>query len=655
MSLSSSSVNRSALLIGSICSSICVVYQSLYRAVPSNIDLFTGLPLGKEFAHPGLYSPYDLVVSSGIRGPFYLYKYLGGFLYSINANVDIVWQCFFVCFLFLTFLALWLLSFELTQDLFSSALVLAFLAVAHPLRGSLHAADVPIQSFVTALAAMPFALLAIVLVIRKQFFAAMALSGLVFNLHPYVGLLTGSAVATGIFLKSGMTLGKRILWIIGGSLLGLPNAIYILTHLSSNFSGVGYNFYAQLRLYALHVFAEDYWREGYGWFFANLAGAVWFSRYIDPWKRRMVWALFMCWFALMGLYIFNSYFTKNTAILLMFLMRATYFIKPIIFIYVIHGIRRWRGELETNDHSIRWWMPWEISAAVFLLFVSSILPMRFAVPADAMALLAYGFLVRLIRPRPARIRLFFASVLPIASSALILLGLLWLPVFSENKEPVENFIVGGVVFLSLFMLIALQRTETTTHVIESGVPEKSPMRIIMAVCAVLAIHQLVISFYDKQIPFVPDFAGIKQRIFIHQAPHSSAALMQWARTSTPQSSLFAICPDEWDDLAGFRLIAERGIFITIVEVNQLSLDAAIYNQGHERLLSLGTKFPNRREYDTRGYYELGPSDLKKLREEHVDYMVFKRSLLHGYLSTLPASYSDAHYVVVDLHNVAFPQ
>lgn len=101
--------------------------------------------------------PYDLIVSSGIRGPFHLYKHLGGFLYQNNVNVNLVWHSLFLGFLFLTFLAFWFLSFELTGDSLSSALVLPMIAVTHPLRGSLHAAAVPLAAFVTALAAMPFA------------------------------------------------------------------------------------------------------------------------------------------------------------------------------------------------------------------------------------------------------------------------------------------------------------------------------------------------------------------------------------------------------------------------------------------------------------------------------------------------------------------
>ncbi len=649
--LTPSKNHRSVPLIGFLCSLLCVVYQSLYRAVPSNGDLLTGLPIGKELAHPGTYSPYDLIVSSGIHAPFYLYKYLGGFLYSLNANVDVVWQCFFLFFLFLTFVALWYLALELTNDLLSSALVLAFIAVAHPLRGSLHAAAVPLASFVTALSAMPFALAAIILLLRRQFFASMLLSGFVFDLHPYVGVLTGLAVATGIFFRSEKSLGVRVGMIGCGALLGLPNAVYILAHLTSNFSNVGYDFYSQLRLYALHVFVEDYWRDGYGWFFINLAGAVWFARYVDGWKRQTVWTLFACWFVLMAIYVFNSYVTKNTAILLMFLLRATYFIKPIIFVVVVHGIRRWRSELQEGSSSQSWWSPWEMSAAVCLLFFSSILPMKFAVAADAMALLAYGLMIRLSPLRTTRPRYVIASMVPVALLLLLAFAFVQFPIFSAHAELTEDLIVGAVVLYALFLFVVFYNDPGITVVPREAMVEgQRATTIAFSVLTVFIIHNLIISINDRQAPFIPDFEGITRRIFIHHAPPASAALVQWARTATPQQSLFAICPDDWDDFGGFRLAAERGLYITLVEVNQLSLDAAIYNQGHHRILALGTKFPQRGEYDTRGYYELNPADLRRLGEtEHIDFMIFRKSLLHQNVSALPVAYSDERFIVVNLH------
>jgi uncharacterized membrane protein len=301
-------------------------------------------------------------------------------------------------------------------------------------------------------------------------------------------------------------------------------------------------------------------------------------------------------------------------------------------------------------------MPWELTAAVGLLFFSSILPMKYAVAADALALLAYGFMARLAIIRSTTVRSALTTIVPVAGVLLLLFGSVQIPAFSAHGELVENFIVTVVVLYALFFLIAFRKQDMIfPAAIEDHAGEKSAPAIALAVFTILVIHNLIISVNDRQFPFVPDFAGIKQRIFIHQAPPSTAALMKWARTSTPQTSLFAICPDEWDDFGGFRLVAERGLYITIVEVNQLSLDAAVYNQGHQRVLALGTRFPRRREYDTRGYYDLSLLDLKSLVEtEHIDFMVFRRSSLHGFLNTVRTAYSDEHYIVVDLHSLTLP-
>lgn len=644
---------RSRLALGSFVSFLCVLYQSLYRAVPSNADLMTALPIAREFAQRGLYSPYDLIVSSGMREPYHLYKYLGGFLYQLHANVDLVWEMFFLAFLFFTFLAIWYLSVELTSNNLSSAFVLAIIAVAHPLRGSLHASAVPQAAFVVAMAAMPFALWAIILFLRKRFLAAMALSGLVFNLHPYIGLLTGSAIGVALLCVSEESVGKRFRVVIAGSLFALPNIIYILTHLPSNFSSVGYDFYAQFRLYAMHAFIEDHWREGYGWFFMNIAGAIWFSRYIDEWKRRAVWMLFACWFMLMGAYAFNSYVTKNTSILLMFLFRATYFIKPIVFIFVVHGIRRWREELKAIPSSGSWWKPWELSAAILILFVSAILPMKFAVAADVLAMIAYASILDLMNRGTRYMRLLQGGMFGICVLSLVVVFGLGLSRIGVESEIAENVIVGIVVACSL-ILIGVFRKDPRTIPSLSGESsaDVSASRLIAATIGILMFHHLIISLKDWNIPLFPDIAGMKERIMMHKAPERSAALMRWARTDTPERSLFVVPPDDFADFGAFRLVTGRSLFVTIVEVNQLSLDASVYRQAHERVLELGVTFPERRKYDVNGYYDLSLQTLRKLaRGGHADYIVFDKNRLHSPVALLPTVYHDENFVVINPHDI----
>ena len=634
---------------------MCVIYQSLYRAVPSNGDLWTGLPIGEEFARPGLFSQFDLIVSSGMRSPYHLYKYLGGFLVQMHSDVDLIWHSFFLMFLFLTFLSLWYLSLELSGDILTSGLVMAVIAVAHPLRGSLHAAAFPIASFVTAQAAMPLALTAIVLVLRHRHFPAMALSGMIFNLHPYVGLLAGFGVAAVILFASKESFRSRATAIVGGGLFAMPNIIYVLSHLPANFAPVGYDFYAQFRYYQMHVFVEDHWREGYGWFFMNVAGAVWFSRYIDKGKRTTVFVMFACWFILMGGYVFNAYVLKNKAILLMYLFRATYFIKPIIVILIIHGIRRMRRDLRDGEITQTWWSPSELSAAIAVLFISAILPMNFAVIGDILSLIAYGFLARQMGQSTgvSRYRRFFNAVLLTGFLMLFVLILVHSGGLASMRDEVENIIVGFVVAVSLidlflFWNLAGDRQETHTQAVRGRVAP----RWILAPLMILLIHHGIISLKDKTVPFVPDLQGIKERILMHRAPSQTAGIMNWARTATSEGSMFAVPPNEWSEFGPFRLVTNRSLFVTITEVNQLSLDASVYHQAHERLVSLNIGFPKRREFDTRGYYTLSDSQLRNLAEkEHVYYIIAEKSLLGPTLASLAPAYSDEHFVAIDLHHM----
>jgi len=337
----------------------------------------------------------------------------------------------------------------------------------------------------------------------------------------------------------------------------------------------------------------------------------------------------------------------------LFLMRATYFIKPIIFIFVVHGIRRWHSELRKRSQSPAWWSPWELSAAGFLLFFSSILPMKYSVAADALAFLAYGFMVRVVPVRSTFVRSLFSLVLPVAGGLLFGLTVVQFPTMLAYRDLTENIIVGLVVLYALILLAVFKYDSAFFEArLEVKAGDSTLPAIVFSVLTVLVVHNLIISINDRRLPFIPDVEEIKQRIFIHQAPPATAALMLWARTTTPRKSLFAVCPDDWNNFCGFRLVADRGLYITIEEINQLSLDPAVYEQGQHRVQALGTKFPRRGEFDTRGYYDLSLSDLKRLRDdEHVDFMIFEKSLLHGDLSGVPPAYSDDRFIVVNLHDL----
>ncbi len=638
--------SRKQVLLGSLVSAVCVLYQSLYRAVPANGDVLLGLPIGKEFAHPGLFSSNDFLVASGIRGPFHLYKYLGGFLYQIGANVDLAWEAFFLIFLFLTFLSLWFLSMELTRTAVSSALVLAVLAVAHPLRGSLNASAVPMTSFVTASAAMPFAVVAVTLLFRKRWLASMALASAVFNIHPYIGLLGATAIAAVILSQRELEWKQRITMVVLGGTLALPNVVYILTHLPSNFGSAGFDLFAQFRQYAMHAFVEDHWREGYGWFVINMAGVVWFMRYISSWQRRMVWLLLGAWCGLMLLYVFNAYVVKNTAVLLMFLFRATYFVKPILFIIVVNGLYRWHSELHSavDFKSRRRCLFW---IGTSLLFLSAILPMKLAVLSDTVALLTYGIFLNVESAQPAYAARLFVGAGIFLSAVSILLQF---PQFSLVQSSLESIIVGLVVLSGIFLARTVWEQQPDQK--DSFSPSMDSFsfgRIAALTAVVLLAHHLIISAKDRQLPFVPDAGSIRTRIMMHEAPVSTAALMTWAKTTTPQQSLFAIPPDKWEEFGTFRLVAERGLYVTIEEVNQLAYDASIYQQAHQRLQRLGTQFPERRTFNTDGYYALTVEAWQSLcAHDHIDYAVFEKKRV-ARSATWSGVYEDSAYVVVDLH------
>ncbi|MFQ5410403.1 MAG: MYXO-CTERM sorting domain-containing protein, partial [Anaerolineales bacterium] len=386
--------------------------MSFYAVVPipQNSDLYPALPIARESASPGLYSTQDLTVMSGLRGPFHVYRIIGGALYARGANVDLVWHGLFLAFLLLTFVTLWLLAWEVGRNAMAASIVTALIAAMHPFRGSLNWSWVPLSGFVSAMAAMPFALLAFVLLLRRRHNWALWLASATFIIHPYIGLIAVFACSgVPLFDARGVPGRVRAAWFAVAALIALPNAVTILVNLPQNFAGnIGGELYGQFRVHMYHAFVEDHWREGYGWFFLALAATTFFAPQLRRAVRRPVTIIIIALLTLAALYLFNLYVVRYYALMLTLLFRVTYFLKPLMAAVIVVGAWRWLPALRAQaavdlpltallqrvaarrSGRIRF-APVEGYLALALLSLSAVIP---PVPvAEALALLACALLL----------------------------------------------------------------------------------------------------------------------------------------------------------------------------------------------------------------------------------------------------------------------
>lgn len=338
-------MNFSSFLLATALSLILIVYISFYGNLPANChDLHLWLPISLDWAQPGLFPMEDLIISSGRKIPFHFYRLIGS-VYKMGVDIEMAIYGIYLTFLFLTFLSTWYLAFSVCKHKLAATMAVVLLATVEG-KGTLNACGVPLSCLVTAHIALPLALFALGKTFNLRWLQGLLIGTLTFNIHPYIGLITLCLVATIFVSEAPTALSNKISWLFLAGLLCLPNVVYMLFNVSANFSfhpgKDSKEFYEIFKMYAFHVYIRDHWRGGYGWFFLNLAGAIYFAGGLPKQlermtKRALTVLLFLC-----AVYLLNLYSVKYKGLLLTFLISGTgYFFKPLVLILLSHGVVRW--------------------------------------------------------------------------------------------------------------------------------------------------------------------------------------------------------------------------------------------------------------------------------------------------------------------------
>jgi hypothetical protein len=612
--------------------SIATVSAALFTPLPQVADEHLALPLARAAADPTLYPSTDLVIASGMRGPFFLYRAAGAF-YARGMDVDAWWYALLLVCLTAIGIAVWMIAESLTERAALASAATALVMASNPYRGTLHWTLLPPTNMITSTLATPVVFAAIALALRGKRGPGLVLAALAFNLHPGIGLIAASAIAILMLLDRGATTGRAIVgWFALAALAALPNTLFVLRSAPANFVAGAVApllpFAEQFRLYAYHAFVEDHWKEQYGWFVLQLAALCHLRLALPAPLRRAVLVLVGWMVVLMLGYALNLYTISYTALVLTFLFRASVFVKPLVWAALTGAVWRWRDGSLTR------------SAAVAIVIVAAL--HKNLDLGEGLAAVAFGAVLWADPPRGAWRAV---PVMLIGVGTVQVLGQGWgvlhIAPFDAHTVDAVRAVMIGVAVLALAYGVR--------HPYRGAIAEPSRatggVGRAVGVCAALLLATLVLRGNPARMR-PASFAAIAAARQLDVAPATTAGVTAWAATQSPRGSLFALPPLD-DRFDAFRLATGRGVYALAGDVNQLAYDASVYGDAHRRLLALGMQVYGRHDFDASGYERADSARVAAWSADGATHTVRPRSAA---ALPFPIAYQDSLWTVYALRS-----
>jgi hypothetical protein len=136
-----------------------------------------------------------------------------------------------------------------------------------------------------------------------------------------------------------------------------------------------------------------------------------------------------------------------------------------------------------------------------------------------------------------------------------------------------------------------------------------------------------------------------RRLHLSRALPKEAGAMRWALEQSPPASFFAVPPLEHDWLR-FRLAAQRGIYASVHDINQLMYVRDAVFPEVDRLTTLGVVVKGSHSFDASAYLRPTCARLQQLARDGVGYYVLPA------VSVAPAgsviAYHDVNYDILDV-------
>lgn len=576
-------------------------------------DILAAFPIAKEAAKPGMYSSLDLLVSSAKNIPFHLYKF-AGILIQQGVDIEKYWFVLTILVLFSIFVALWLLSYFITDSYFISTISTLIIVHSYGTRGTLNWSFFPPTTLISSTFAMPFAIASLILFLKKKHLLALMGGAITYNLHPF-GLVIYVLVVSYLLFISSMSVKRKCLYVLASTLMLSPTFIFTFKSLPSNFSAVSIS---QLQTYlnyyhlnAYHAYIEDHFKDGYGWFFIHLMGSFYFLRNIKSEIRKLIYWIFFVFFVLIIVYITNLYIFQIIPITLLYLFRVTYLLKPIMYSLVIYGSFSCiiSNKKHFRHYTIRY-------LSIVMLVVSFFWPDIFM--AETMGI--FGYFLVLLNSRHKRY--FYIAVIGIVLFISTIILQPYIPSFTQS------IVSLGYIIYSIFILITIIFYPPKYLDIRTSVYAR--YQIKLSLILIIAMISGYISLYGFRC-FVKHICisayTNRWTRFGNVLKPENKELIEWVMNSTKNNSLFLIPPVDsliTDNIfQQFRLVAERGVYFSYYDVNQLAYDVKAYLETYRRFQRLGYRPIARHKFYFSSYNDLSDNDLLSLNmDEGVDYAIF---------------------------------
>ncbi len=600
-------------------------YVLAYRGAPAAFDEWLALPIAIETASPGTYPSSDLLVTGSVHGPFHLYK-AASVLWTLGINADIAWYVLLVLSFLAFFLAVWRLAGAMALNDRERVVLVLAIAATPIYRGTLNWSAQPMLSFITASAAVPLGLLAIAAALEGRLRPALLYAALAFDVHPSLGLCAGIAVVSIAAWRP----SAKLFWSAWAPamLVAAPNLIYLLQHRAVSGAGSDDQLWAVFRIFGYHTFVRDHWRDGYPWYILAFVLAIMGAMQLgtDTARRAQRAVIILVGIAVSWIVVMNL--APIPALMPLYLIRASLLAKPLIMGLALTTLTR-----RSYPGKYAFVAPWAGAVAV-------VHPDRLV--AEAALAIALGIV---LRPSTDR-RLALAGVAAWTCGIVSLLAVFarQAPLLDGVMEPTTSlrWMIFAVGLISLAMLLAAPNVTAGTEKAQRGWPTLSVVFALPVLAVVLAKP-----FGRPWLPESP--ASISARLHLSRPLPKEAGVMRWALNNSPPGSLFAIPPVDASWLR-FRLVARRGVYVTVHDINQLMYVRDFVFPAVDRLKTLGVVVKAPHNFDPRPYLRPKCARLQRMATEGVNYYVLPAESIMPAGSVL--TYQDADYSILDVKRTA---
>ena len=601
------------------------VWILAYRGVPNAFDEWLALPIALETARPGTYPAGDLLVRGSMIGPFHLYKAVGVF-YSLGLNVDLVWYTLLALSLVAFFLAVWRLGRAIgLTGVERVAMVLAITA-SPEYRGTLNMSAQPMLSFITASVGVPLGVFALAAAFEGRVVAALIAAAVAFDVHPALGLCAGIGVFTILLSTRGW---RQVLPGAGfAALVALPNVIHLMGLTSLPSTQSDQSLLTIFQNFGWHTFVRDHWKQGYPWYGLGIALAFAGSEKLLAPTGRMarltiavLTGIAVSWIAIMNL-------APLTAILPLYLIRASLLVKPMMIGLAVVAITR-----RNSSGAVAWLAP--LAAVLAIVIPNSIL-------AEAALAAALGT-VLLDSPRRSRRRAAAAAwCCAIALFAVVAAGQIpALALIASWSDTVRIATIAvGLAIGAMLIYSPLATTQVT---------DGHRQRAILVVALALPVLGIVLARPPGRSWFPESLWVIKSRAQLSEPLPREAGAMLWARNHSPAGSLFAVPPVEMEWVR-FRIVAQRGVFANVADVDQLIYVREYVFPEIDRLSELGVVIRAPHDFDDAAYNHPTCNRLQRLAAQGLTHYVLPDS--GSSPPEVAPLYRDQFYTILDVPRIA---